>query len=216
MAAPPPTTEVEMVNLGLARIGQQPINSIEAPDTWVEDLCALHYPMTRRRLLRGPRVYSFAKAQAQLTVDATVTPVFGFASAYRLPNDCLRVLTLGAVEENDPRLPDLYDLRGRHLFTNETDEDDSLNLTYVKDETLVALWDALFVNLYRLEFAKDIAYKFTLKQSLLDGLETELRDVRLEAGAVSGQENPPRRITRSKWLANRRSGGGRNNTRHSI
>jgi hypothetical protein len=55
-----------------------------------------------------------------------------------------------------------------------------------------------------------------LKASSVKDLNEELRDVRTEAGAVSGQENPPRRITRSKWITNRRLGGGGDNTRHSI
>ena len=216
--APPPTTAVDICNLALFRLGQtEEITDISDPEGKAAILCARHYPVTRRRLLRGPRIYNFAKEYAQITVDATVTPAFGFGSAYRLPNDCLRVLTLGDIDDNDPRLQSLYAIRARHIYTDETDEDDTLNLSYIKDVTTVALWDASFVDLIRLELAKDMAPGFTLKPSFVKDLNEELRDLRLEAGAISGQENPPRKISRSRSLAARRLGGRSSDpTRHSI
>lgn len=217
MAVPPPTTEIAVANLALARIGQKSITNLEGDDlSWIEELCALHFPMTRRRLLRGPRIYNFAKERVQLTLDALVTPAFGFSSAFKLPNNHLRVLALGDIDNSDPTFSDLYDLRGRHIFTDELESDSTINLSYIKDETNVAIWDAIFSNLMRLELAKDMGYAFTLKQSLVEGLDQELKDVRLEAGAVAGQEQPPRRVSRSKWVRNRQLGGGRDTTRHSI
>ena len=216
MAAPPPGSEIDVCNLALARIGQPPITSIEDPSTNVEDILALHYPMTRRRLLRGPRIYNFAKEYAEISRDAKVTPVFGFSYAYTLPNNFLRLLGLDDVTDNEDLDASLYDVVWRHIFTDEGDGA-SLEIYYIKDELVVGLWDALFVNLMRLELARDIAYAFTLKPSLVTQLNDELKDVRLEAGAVAGQEKPPRRITRSKYLDDRRLGGGyRDTTRHSI
>lgn len=215
--APPPSQAVDICNLALARLGQTvEITDIVDPVGKAAILCARHYPMTRRRLLRGPRVFNFAKERVQLTTNELITPAFGFASVFDLPNDFLRFLTLGDIDANDPRLPTLYDIRGKRIYTDETDESDTLNLSYIKDETNVSVWDAIFVNLMRLELAMDMAVGFTLKTSAVRDLNEELKDVRLEAGAVSGQESPPRRITRSKWVTNRRLGGGGDTTRHSI
>lgn len=217
MSAPPPGSEVDICNLALARIGQKPIAAITGEDLpWPADIMARHYPMTRRRLLRGPRVYNFAKQYANLTADAAVTPAFGFGTAYKLPNDFLRLLGLGDVTINDDVDAALYDVVGRHIYTDEGN-DDSLPIYYIKDETVVGKWDAIFVNLMRLELAMDVAFAFTLKPSLVKTLDDELKDVRLEAGAVAGQEKPPRRITRSKYVDGRRLGGGsRDTTRHPI
>ncbi len=217
MSAPPPGSEVDVVNLALARIGQKPIASIEGDDlSWPADVMARHYPMTRRRLLRGPRIYNFAKHYGVATVDSTVTPSFGFSYAYKLPNDFLRLLGLGDVTINDDVDAQDYDVVGRHIFTDEGDGA-SLKLYYIKDETVVGKWDAIFVNLMRLELAKDVAFAFTLKPSLVTALDEELKDVRLEAGAVAGQEKPPRRLMRSKYVDGRRLGGGsRDTTRHPI
>lgn len=218
MAAPPPGSEVDICNLALARIGQtKRIAAIEGDDlTHPADIMALHYPMTRRRLLRGPRVFNFAKTYASMSRDNTVTPAFGFAYAYKLPNDFLRLLGIGDITEDDDLDFTEFDVVGQHIYTDEGDGT-SLDLYYIKDETLVGKWDAIFVNLMRLELAKDVAYAFTLKPSLVTQLDDELKDVRLEAGAVAGQEKPPRRITRSKYLADRRLGGGsRDTTEHPI
>lgn len=218
MSASAPGSEVDIVNLALARLGQPPIASIEGEDlAKPADIMARHYPVTRRRLLRGPRVYNFAKAYGAAPADGALTPAFGFGTAYKLPNDFLRLLGLGDVTENDDVLAEDYDIVGRHIYTDEGDAS-SLKLYYIKDETVVGMWDALFVNLMRLELAKDTAYAFTLKPSLITQLDDELKDVRLEAGAVAGQEKPPRRISRSKYLDGRRLGGGgsRDTTRHSV
>lgn len=217
MAAPPPKDEVAICNLALARLGQDRINSIESPTTHPEDICALHYPMTRRRLLRGPRIFGFAKKLAALTVDSGTTPDFGYEAAFQLPNDYLRLLSLGDYTINAHTPVDLYDIVGNHIYTDEEDDTDQINISYIFDETRVARWDSIFVNLMRLELARDMSYAFTLRASLIRQLDEELKDVRLEAGAVSGQENPPRRIQRSRVRDVRRHGGLRRDpTRHWI
>lgn len=217
MAVAPPGSEVEICNLALSRLGQKFINDIEAPSNFLEDLCARHYPMTRRRLLRGPRVYNFAKKYLQVTKSGSEVPAYGFAQAYQLPNDFLRLLALGEHVINNDTPPGLYDIVNGFIYTDRTIKADTINLYYIFDETRVAKWDAIFVNLARLELAKDMAYAFTLKQSLIKGLDQELRDVRLEAGAVSGQEKPPRRIQRSRWRDSRIEGNRlRDTTRHPI
>lgn len=205
MSAPVPTSEIDICNLMLARLGQKQISSIDPPTGPAADVVALHYPMTRRAALRGG-IWNFAKKLAQLTTSGTVTPAFGYASAFKLPNDYIRLLSLGDYTINDDTPPGLYDIVDGHIYTDESDAG-TLNISYLRDHTIVARWDALFVNLMRLQGAKDMAYAFTLKPSLLKSIDDELADVKLEAKAVAGQEKPPRRISRSKLLARRRLGG---------
>lgn len=212
----PPSTGVDICNLALGRLGSTvAVTDIATPVGKAAILCAQHYPVTRRAILRGPRVFGFAKQYAQLTVDATVTIPYGdFTSAYRLPNDFLRLLTLGDHTVGSPKDSALFDVVGRHIYTADEDEADTVNIQYIRDVTNVGLWDALFVKLCYLELAKALAPGMTVKSSLVKDIDEELRDVRLEAGAVAGQEKPPQRVTRSRWLANR--GARRNPTRHSI
>ncbi len=210
------TTETQICNLALARLGQKPISSIEAPVTWAEDLCALHYPMTRQSLFRA-YVFNFTKKYAQLTVDATETPAFGYSNAFALPNDFIRLLALGDVTVNGDTPSSLYDVVNGFIYTDQTDDTDTVNIQYVHDNRTVSRWDALFKKLIRLELAKDMAFAFTLRAKAILELDAELENVRLAAAAVAGQEKPPRRIERSRWRDNRRMGGSfRDATRHPI
>jgi hypothetical protein len=215
MAAATPTSEVAVANLALARLGQKAITSLDTPTVPAEDVCTLHFAMTRRRLLRE-YVFHFAKKYAALTKSGTVEPAFGYAGAYALPANFLRLLTLGDHTINADTPPGLYDVVENHIYTDEEDDTDTVNIQYVFDQTTVSKWDSLFVNLFRLELAKDMAYAFTLKPSLVANLDAELKDVRLVAAAVSGQEKPPRRLENSKWVAGRRRGLWRDTTRHPI
>lgn len=215
MSAARPTSEIDIVNLALLRLGQKVAASIESPTTSEEDVAALHYPTTRRALLRS-YTFNFSKKYAQLTVSGTITPAFGYESAFELPNDFIRLLALGDVTINADTPSQLYDISGKHIFTDQEDEADTINIHYIKDETSVSIWDALFVKLMYLELAKDMAYAFTVKPSRESQLEKDLVNIRLQAAAVNGQEKPPRRLERSRLLARRMGGGGRDTTRYSV
>lgn len=82
-----------------------------------------------------------------------------------------------------------------------------LRMSYIRDFETVPLFDPMFVNVLKLQLAANIAYKFTLKQSLISGLLKELEDAILSFAAVHGQEKPPQRIQRSRVRDVRRAGG---------
>jgi hypothetical protein len=209
------TTDVEVCNLALARLGQKPISSLSDADD-ASAVCDLHYDTTRRALLRS-YVFNFAKKVDELTVSSTETPAFGYESAFALPSDFIRLLSLGDYTINADTPAGLYDIVGNFIYTDQEDSADTLNICYIRDNETVAQWDALFVKLMYLELAKAMAYAFTLKPSLVVQLDNELGDVRLAAAAVAGQEKPPRRIQRSRLIESRRMGGiFRDATRHSI
>lgn len=206
MAAP--TTDVAICNLALDRVGQAAISSVATPTTTTEDIVARHYDATRREILRK-YVFNFSKKYAVLTASATVTPAFGFGTAYALPNDFVRLLALGDVTVNGDVAAGLYDISDGYIFTDSGDTA-GLNIQYIYDAVTVSKFDALFVQLLKLQLAANLAYKFTLKPSLIQGIISELTDLAASAAAVAGQEKPPRRIERSKWVSARRgrSGGG--------
>ena len=211
MAGPHPTSEVDIVNLALDRLGQPPITSVDTPTTPPEDKVAKHYAATRRALLRS-YIFNFAKKYAALTASGTVTPEFGFDAAYALPNDYIRLLVIGGTDVTDSVPPGLFDVVDGHIYTDESDDTDTLNIRYVYDNKTVTKWDALFVKLMVLELAAALAPGFTLKPSVRTDIENQLKDVRLQAAAVAGQEKPVQRIQRSKLVAMRRTGIGRRDT----
>lgn len=214
-----PTTAVNICNLALDRLGQRSIVSITAATTEVEEVCARHYDSTRRELLRL-HIFNFAKKLAVLTATAGVglkTPAFGYTASYLLPTDFIRLLALGDVAINGDLPPGLYEFSEGYLFTDYGDSG-TLDISYIYDAETVSKWDSLFVRLMTLHLAKNMAYKFVLKNSLILAIAREITALELSAAAVAGQEKPPRRIERSKLRSARRFGrsGTQDNTRYNF
>lgn len=199
-----PTSSIHICNLALDRLGQAEIASVDTPTTEIENICNRAYAQTLRKALRK-YIFNFAKKYATLTVSATKTPAFGYAYAYALPNDFVRLLTLGDITIDADTDPSLYDLSEGYIFT-DAESGGTLNLTYIYYATTVANYDPLFIDVLVLELAAAMAYKFTLKNSLIQAIRDQLADAQLSASAVAGQEKPPRRIQRSRMRAARRFG----------
>uniref|UniRef100_A0A6M3MCC1 Putative tail tubular protein n=1 Tax=viral metagenome TaxID=1070528 RepID=A0A6M3MCC1_9ZZZZ len=86
---------------------------------------------------------------------------------------------------------------------------DTLNIGYIKDVEDVTYFDPLFVTYLSLVFAKNICYGVTGKTTLRRDIREMLLEASIQARAINGQDNPPRRVTRSRVLgARRRYSGG--------
>lgn len=192
-----PTTDVAICNLALDRLGIRSITSIATPTTEVEAVVARHYDEVRREILRR-YLFNFAKKYTTLTASTTKTPAFGYSSAYALPADFLRLLSLGDISVNADTDPDLYDMSEGFIFTDYAEDDDTLSLAYVYDATTVTKFDPLFIRVLQLRLARALAYKFTLKNALINSIRDELVDAEREAVSAAGQEKRPRRIERSR------------------
>lgn len=210
-----PTTAVAICNLALDRLGQNPVASIDPPTTPTEVVCARHYDQTRRALLRK-FLFNFSKKFAVWTADSTEVPAFGFTTAYRLPSDFIRLLALGDITVLSGDTPGLlYELSNGFLYCDSGDATaGGANVAYTFDAQDVTRFDPLFISVMYLQMAKDMAFKFTLKQSLVESIDRELQNELLAAAAAAGQEKPPRRVQRSRLRDVRRAGGiFRDNTR---
>ena len=81
---------VEIWNLALTDVGGQQVtdplgNSTEA------DLCRLHYPYALDFVLES-QDWNFATKRQEVAESATITPIFGYNSAFKIPGDSLRVM----------------------------------------------------------------------------------------------------------------------------
>lgn len=193
MAAP--TSAVEVCNLALDLLKQDAIASITAPTTGTESICARWYDHVRRATLRK-HPWNFAATRDTVTANATA-PAFGYSAAFDLPNDFIRLLTIG-----DDAIDDLqgkYQLEdGQLLFSYSTDS--ALKIRYVYDFTDVAHMDPLFIDVLAAEIALRIAYKVTGSDDATTRITEHLKLIAPEAYAIDGQERPPQRIQRSKFL----------------
>lgn len=199
MAAP--NSKVKLCNLSMDHIKQAAvIVNIDVPTTNEEEVCSRWYDAVRRKLLRG-HPWLFAKSRATLSRNATA-PAFGYADAYDLPNDFLNLRFIG--DDSISNYNTDYEIEGRQILMNNNGAA-TLNIGYTRDETDVTKFDAIFVTVFALELAKKISYKFTLKPSVLNMINSELKDEKIEAKAINGQDRPPKRIERSKWATARKS-----------
>lgn len=126
---------------------------------------------------------------------------FGYADTYNLPSDYLRFHFIGDDSIRNYKFD--YAIEGTQILVNNSGAA-SLNLAYIKNASTVSEFDSLFVILLAAELAENISYKFTLKNTVIQRLETLLDRKRREAKAVNGQDKPPVRVQGSKFLGARK------------
>jgi hypothetical protein len=191
--------EVGICNMALDLIKVPPITNIRAPNSQAEAICSRWYDTTRRQVLRA-HPWNFAKARAVLSRNA-ITPTFGYSDQYALPNDFCRLRFIG--DENDSLVGLDFQIEGGYILY-DNGGGASLNIGYIKDETVVSKYDELFKNYLAQYLALNMAYAFSGKETLRTGVKNMLMDTRSEARAINGQDNPPRRITKSRFIGARR------------
>lgn len=200
-----PTSEVAICNLALSHLKQRPIVQLDSPSTSNEQLCNLWYHQVRQQVLRA-HSWNFASKRTQLTPSTDATPLFGYSHAYLLPSDWIRYL--GRYDDLDNIIPgsnaDYQIENGYYLFNGSDDE--SINLRYISDFQTVAKMDALFRSLFALELAIVLAPNFSGSTSQVQTLMELKKDLETKATAIDGQERPPIRVQRSKFIEARRGG----------
>jgi len=202
MAAP--TSAVDVCNLALDLLKQDAtITSIETPVTEAETICARWYDETRRSVLRG-NAWNFAIKRAILAPSVEV-PVFGYSKKFPLPNDFVRLLTLGddnTVLQSAEELELLdYQMEDNAILLNT--DSDQLKMRYIFDIKNVVKFDSMFVGILSHTLAINMATRFTGNQNLKAQLENSNALQELKTAAVDGQERTPKRIERSSFIAAR-------------
>lgn len=94
MSSQQPIASVDIANLALDLLSQDPVTSIVNPASPAADVMARWYDQTRRLLLRK-YIFNFARKVALLTVDANAPTHPEFVNGYALPTDLVRLLKLG-------------------------------------------------------------------------------------------------------------------------
>ena len=202
------TAKIDICNLTMDHLAQEAIiTNIDTPGTEEEIKCARWYDVVRRSTLRA-FPFTFARDRFVASRDVVNVPLFGYTDAYNLPNDYLK---LSFFSLDDSSLGDIipfyavdFALEGRKILLNNSGAT-SINIGYIKDETDVTKFDALFVDLFAIELAARMSFSFTLKPSLKKLLMEERLLLKAEAKAVNSQERPPKRVERSKFIRARRS-----------
>lgn len=193
------TSETEIVNLALARVGQGTIVNINDNDR-LSRTAKLHYATKRDNLLRMYR-WKFAIKRIELPALLTA-PVFGYEYAYQLPTDCIRVLSVNEIDpEFDPDIDiTLWDREGDTIVT---DESAPIKVKYIRRVTDPnhfdpAFKDALsaYLSIYFAPSFRETESNLTTK--LMEEFEITVRNAKY-ISAIEGRPRK-RRLTRSGWL----------------
>lgn len=181
-------SDVDICNLALNKIGQNTIISL-AEDSTAGRICNLFYADTRDSLLRQ-HPWNFAIKRVELA-KLTTSPVFGFTSEFQLPSDCLRVMYTDLVFPADN-----FRVEGKKLLADS----DSIKIEYVSRVEDTTQFDALFVDALWMSLAARIAYNVSDNNTLVNLLNTKVKEVISHAKSIDGQEGTPYPIEADDWL----------------
>lgn len=202
MAAP--TSPVDICNLALDDLKQLPIKSIITPQSNTEQVCARNYDVTRRECLFS-HPWKFAITRIQLTANPSTTPLFGYAYAYDLPIDYIRLVTVGDDYIGDLRTA--FEIESNQLLAVAGDvvfDGTTKNVRYMRDVEDVTKFSPGFITYFRLKLAIRMSNKFNVSTQIKAGLKEDFSDAQTEARAVNGQESKIKRIQSSRTLMKRR------------
>ena len=171
------TSEVELCNLAMSELGDDPITALTDASRRAT-LCSLLYPDTRDILL-DQVLPNFAVKRAQLA-QLVASPVSGYAFAYQLPSDCLRPLDTGTSGGAWKR-------EGQTLVTDDTD----VMLRYLARITDPTRFTPRFTHALVMALAARLAYPLTKTQSLAEGRLRVAQNAVAEAMVGEGREGTP-------------------------
>lgn len=167
-------TKVSVCNEALNLIGAQSIQSFD-DGTSNAIRCATLYDSTRKSLLRM-HPWSCAKKRAQLAPVST-HPAFGYAHAFPLPRDFIRLYDTGSVN---------FEIEDRHILSNLS----VINLIYVYDNDNEDTWDSLLRECMIYYMASKLAKAITGGNAEGDSSWQKLQVTLKQARAINAQERP--------------------------
>lgn len=160
-------TQLELVNMALARCGAEPIISLT--DTSKRALqVVLHMESVLRDLL-NETPWSFAINR--VAISQAGEPAYRYAAQYLLPVDHIRILEI----ENVPE----YRIEGGNILCDTLEE---IKIKYVFYQPDTTKWTASFQKVYVLKLAEAISYVLVqstpLQQTIAQEAERYLRKAR--------------------------------------
>lgn len=212
------TSDTEICNLALSRVGNKRQISSLTEGTTEADLVNLHYARSRNALLRA-HPWNFAIRRATLAQSST-TPNHEFDYYHVLPVDCLKVIrtnweadgTFGTAIYGFPGLVGGYETPipyriesvagvGRVLACNEA----TAKIEYIAEITDTALFDDLFTDLLAQRIAAEICPALTTNATMIKGLWEVYQSKLAEARTTDAMEGTPRAVVDDGgWLGARR------------
>ncbi len=189
-------SQVEIVNRALQKLGGPYIVSIS--DNNEQGRAAARCWATARDRLLAAHPWNFAMARAQLAAHATA-PAFGYANAFPLPANCVRVWEIG---DGCPPWPwTVESHQGAPAIL--TDMEAPLDIRYVARIETTGYWSAGFVEGMATVLAAELAPALTNSEGRTRTLQAEAAAVLSEGKRQDGQEGAPEQTPDGAWLDSR-------------
>ena len=198
------TSRVDICQAAAMKIGAQTVTSIENPKTVTESRLSFLYDKVKRTVIRAG-VWNFA--QAILTLPSLSEDVpDGFTKVFALPNDYLRYI--GVMVNGFLTIQDTEDymLAGGKIYQRNYTSD-ALTIKYIRDVNDIKKFDDLFIEALVLKLAYELCFIESQKSAMTRRILEEFTLKMVEAKAINGQEQKPRRVSNSRWGAARRAVG---------
>lgn len=178
---------VQICSLALTRLGHNAIISL-GDNSKGAKLASLHYEPTRDSVLRA-HPWNFAIRRDAIAAD-TAAPAWGYARAFQLPPDCLRLI---ALERADAE----YRIEGRKIVT---DEGGPLKVEYIARVTDPNEFDAVFIDALSARLAAELAVPMTDNAQIMEQMMAAYNAKLSEARTMDAMEGTPRGIDADGWL----------------
>lgn len=184
---------VEICNRALDAIGVQPITAFDEA-TKQGGLCRRYYPQVRDDVIRShPWNCALARASLPALVDG---PTWGYAFAYQLPSDCLRVLAVNAADPFEHP----WKVEGRSIVT---DREAPVGILYLRRIDDSGFFDPMLVSAIAARLAMELAQPLTSDAGLRKQMEMEFQSRLRAARSADGQEGTPSRIYAEEFVVAR-------------
>jgi hypothetical protein len=192
------SSEVAICSQALILLGDQPISSFtDGNDRALA--CSSLYPQTRDEIIRmHPWNSCIKRVNLSPLVDE---PVFEWASAFQIPGDCLRILSIG---ENGTFTD--YRIEGRKILANQG----TVLLRYLFRNIDVGTYDAGLMQSLVYAMAWKLAWTITRSAPRQQQAQLEFEQVLRRAKAVDGQEDVAESMSDAPFLYVRSTYGGFN------
>jgi hypothetical protein len=177
-------------------LGGKTINDLAEASDRARLASNLFEPVRNYVLRRHP--WNCATKRVVLAPDVAL-PAFDWSFQYTLPNDFMRLLSVG--EEGGEAS---HKIESGKLLCDEN----PVYLRYVWRNENPATWDDMLVWAMTMSMKAVFAYPITQSASLEQLVDEALKGVLQQARAVDGQDDPPETLGDSPLMAARLGGGG--------
>ena len=192
---------VELANVALGMIGEDPINSFQ-DDLDTARAVSLRFPTVRDAVLRD-HFWNFAKARRQLA-SLSQAPDFGYDHQFQLPADFIRMIRVQPSDDHYSHEP-RYVIEGTKLLADSN----PIRIVYVRRESDTTKWDSLATEALAARLASELAISVTQSSQLQEQLFNVAMEKLAQARSIDAMDEPADIIDASSWVDSRFTYGGR-------